>query len=189
MNNIFVLIGDSLTFGFGVSKKDSWAYKLSETLTNTKVINKGINGEITSSMLSRYHNDVISLNPSKVFIMGGTNDLLCGRSVKYIIDNIELMIKDSKDSKIIIGIPPYLKKEMAEKLFQPSDFYSYCTNNLPVLRKELINLCNKYSLIYVDFYSLTLYHMDSDIYLDGVHLNSLGNNLLFNELLKVMNLL
>ena len=189
MNNVFVLLGDSLTFGYGVPIKDSWAYKLSKKLTDIKVINKGINGDITPSMLNRYYDDVISLNPSKIFIMGGTNDLLCGRSVKSIVDNIELMIKDSKDSEIILGIPPCIKKEMAEKLFLPSEFYSYCTENLPVLREELIKLCNSYSITYADFYSLTNSNIDNNIYVDGVHLNSPGNNLLLKELLKIMNLL
>lgn len=189
MNNIFVLIGDSLTFGFGVPKKDSWAYKLSKNLPDTNVINKGINGDTTPSMLNRYYDDVISLNPSKVFLMGGTNDLLCGRSVKSIINNIEIMIKDSKDNKLILGIPPCIKIDMAEKLFLPSEFYSYCTENLPVLRKELIKLSNSYSITYADFYSLTSSNINNNIYVDGVHLNSLGNNLLFEELLKIINLL
>ena len=189
MDNIFVLIGDSLTFGYGVHKKDSWVYKLSEKLIDTKIINKGINGDTTPSILNRYYDDVISLNPSKVFLMGGTNDLLCGRSIKSIIDNIELMIKDSKGREIILGIPPCIKKEMAEKLFLPSEFYSYCTENLPVLREELIKLCNSYSITYADFYSLTSSNLNKNIYLDGIHLNSLGNNLLLEELLKIMNLL
>ncbi|MBE6048376.1 MAG: GDSL family lipase [Clostridium sp.] len=187
MNNILVLIGDSLTFGYGVPKKDSWAYKLSKILPDIKVINKSINGDTTPSMLSRYYNDVVSLNPSEIFIMGGTNDLLCGRSVKSIIDNIELMIKDSKDSKIILGIPPYLNKQMAEKLFLPSDLYSYCIKSLPILRKELIKLCNQHFITYVDFYSLTAINSAKNIYIDGVHLNSLGNNLLLDEFIKTIN--
>ena len=177
MNDIFVLIGDSLTFGYGVPKKDSWAYKLCEQLP-IEVINKGINGDTTPSMLNRFYNDVSSLSPSKIFIMGGTNDLLCGRSVNSIVDNIEIMIKECKCSEIIIGIPPCIKKEMAQKLFMPSNFYSYCTDSLPILQNKLINMCSKYSIKYADFYSLTLSNINNNIYVDGIHLNSLGNNLL-----------
>ena len=185
MKKLLVLMGDSLTFGYGNPKKDTWAYKLSKEI-DIEVINKGINGDITPSMLSRFYRDVSSLSPSKVFIMGGTNDLLSGRSVKSIIDNIELMIKESINSHIIIGIPPYIKKEMAEKLFSPSNFYDYCINNLPLLRDELINLCNKYSINYVDLYSLTIKNIDKDIYIDGIHLNSKGNDLILNAILKLI---
>lgn len=185
MEDLLILIGDSLTFGYGNPKKNTWAYKLSKEVP-IKVINKGINGDITPSMLNRFYKDVSLGHPSKVFIMGGTNDLLSGRSVKSIISSIELMIKESKDIDIIIGIPPYIKKEMAEKLFSPSALYDYCTTNLPILKDELIKLCNKHSIKYVDFYSLTLSNVNNDIYIDGIHLNSKGNDLILNALLKLI---
>ena len=49
-----ILIGDSLTFGYGVSKKNSWVYKLQNEYTNLKILNKGVNGDTTSLMLTRY---------------------------------------------------------------------------------------------------------------------------------------
>ena len=76
-----ILFGDSLTFGFGVPKKNSWAYKLQEQFSNITILNKGINGDTTSSMLTRFYKDVTSKKPKKVFIMAGTNDLLSGRNI------------------------------------------------------------------------------------------------------------
>jgi len=183
----FILLGDSLTFGYGVPSKNSWANIISQKV-NIQIINKGINGDTTPSMLSRFYTDVSSLNPDYVFIMGGTNDLLCGRSVSSIIDNIELMIKDSKNSTVFIGIPPCIIEEMAQKLFMPSTLYKYCSSNLPNLREELIKLCKKYSINYIDFYSLTKNNLDKSIFLDGIHLNSLGNILMSEEILKSIDL-
>lgn len=185
MENIFILIGDSLTFGYGVPSNDRWTYNLSKRIP-IKIINKGINGNTTVNMLDRFYNDVTSKCPKYVFIMGGTNDLLTGKSVSSIIKNLVVMIEEIKPitQNIYIGIPPRINKDMAEKLFSPSDFYDYCSKSLPILRKNIINLCNENSINYIDFYKLTNDNFTNNIYLDGIHLNSLGNTLMLSEILK-----
>ncbi|PRR83198.1 GDSL-type esterase/lipase family protein [Clostridium vincentii] len=184
MNKTFILFGDSLVSGYGVDFKDSWANCLSSFL-HIPILNKGINGDTTASMLNRFYIDV-SLNiPYELFIMGGTNDLLCGRTVSSIVSNIEEMIKESKCTTYI-GIPPFVVKETAEKIFMPSTLYTHCEDSLPLLRTELIKLCTKYSLDYVDFYVLTNNNLDKNIYIDGIHLNELGHALMLKEFLKVV---
>lgn len=178
----FVFLGDSLTFGYGVPKSKSWV-SLFKNTTDFNVINKGINGDTTPSMLDRFFDDVLLNEPSHLFLMGGTNDLLSGRSVSSIVDNLKAIIEDCKLSNIevIIGIPPYIIKDMANKLFMPSSLYTYCEESLITLRKLLIYLCNHYMIPYVDFYSLTLNNSYKNIYLDGIHFNEAGNKLLFDE--------
>ena len=181
-----IFFGDSLTFGYGVPKQNSWVYKINQEFSFLS-LNKACNGDTTTSMLSRYYNDVLIHNPSKIFIMCGTNDLLLGRSVISVIDNIELMIKDALNinSKIIIGIPPKIIGKMANKPFSPSHLYTYAENELLTLKNELIKLCNKYELKFINFYDLTL---NKDyIYLDGIHLNSLGHELMFQKWLATFN--
>lgn len=184
MNKTFILIGDSLLSGYGVHIKESLLYNLSNTL-NISVINKTINGETTPSMLNRFYTDVSLNTPDELFIMGGTNDLLCGRSVSSIVSNIEEMVKES-NCTTYIGIPPLIVKEMAENLFMPSTLYSYCEDSLPILRTELIKLCAEFSLNYVDFYLLSKNNLDNDIYIDGIHLNKLGHSLMLKEVLKIV---
>lgn len=175
-----IFFGDSLTFGYGVSKQNSWVYKITQEHTISS-LNKACNGDTTTSMLTRYSNDVLIHFPSKIFFMGGTNDLLLGRSVSSIINNIELIVRDSLNinSKIIVGIPPKIIGEMANKLFSPSHLYSYAENELPYLKDELIKLCNKHQICFINFYNLTL--DKDDIYLDGIHLNSHGHELMYKE--------
>lgn len=187
MNNNFVLIGDSLTFGYGVSKSNSWVeglknYIISKNINYT-IFNKGINGNTTTDMLNRFTEDVIELNPNKIFIMGGTNDLLSNRQVSSIVDNIELMIKESlsKTNDIIIGIPPRIIKEDAKRLFMPSLTYDYCEKNLENLKVALINLCNNYNVKFIDFYSLTL---NNNIYIDGIHFNNEGHKIFLEEFIR-----
>lgn len=189
MNNKFILLGDSLTFGYGVCKSNSWAYKLSLNCNYT-VINKGINGDTTISMLDRFYTDVILNNPKKLFIMGGTNDLLCGKTVSSIIDNISIMINDAKGNNIetIIGIPPSIIKEKANILFMPSSYYNYCEDNLPLLKDALITLCNANNIKFIDLYSLTKKNINNDIFVDGIHLNKLGNELILKEILRLANI-
>lgn len=186
----FIFIGDSLTFGYGVNKNKSWVECYKRICLNKnkdfKIINKGINGNTTTDMLNRFSEDVTNLKPCKVFIMGGTNDLLSNRSVNQIIDNVELMIKESLtyNTDIVLGIPPRIIKEDAYRLFMPSLTYDYCEESLPKLRGELINLCNKYKLKYIDFYKLS-YNIDhNNYYIDGIHFNEDGHRILLNEFLK-----
>ena len=185
MNNNFDIIffGDSLTFGYGVPKQKSWVYKLTQDLSFLS-LNKACNGDTTTSMLSRYYNDVLIHYPHKIFIMGGTNDLLLGRSVTSIIDNLEIMIKDGLNinAEIIIGIPPIIIGQMASRLFSPSHLYSYAESELLKLKYELIKLCINYKIQFINFYDLTLNRID--IYIDGIHLTSLGHELLYKEALR-----
>lgn len=179
-----IFFGDSLTYGYGVSKENSWVYRSSNEL-HINYLNKAQNGDTTPSMLSRYYSDVLRYKPPRIFIMGGTNDLLCGRSVASIIENIEIMIKDAFniDSKVILGIPPDIIPSMAEKLFMPSSFYNYTEQNLSKLRTELIDLSNKYNTGLIDFYSLGF---TKDLYIDGLHLTSKGNEIMFKEAIKML---
>ena len=188
MSKNFVLIGDSLTFGYGINKSNSWVEGLKKHLMsnelNYNILNKGINGNTTTDMLNRFTEDVIDLNPNKIFILGGTNDLLSNHSINSIIDNIELMIKEglSKTKDITIGIPPRIIKEDAKRLFIPSLTYDYCEENLKRLQEDLITICNNYNVKFIDFYSLTL--NNKSIYIDGIHFNSEGHKLFLNEFIR-----
>lgn len=196
MNDIFILIGDSLTFGYGVLKEKSFSYKLSKSL-KIPVINKGVNGDTTASILNRIYEDVFISKPKYIFIMAGTNDLLCGRKVETIIDNIEEMIVEGlKITKnIIIGIPPCIIKSLAYKLFSPSDLYDYTDKNLINLKNSLVDLCKKYNINYINLYTITKQYITdnkfnklekNNIFIDGIHLNSYGNEIIFDEIIKLL---
>lgn len=179
-----IFFGDSLTYGYGVPKEKSWVYMTGNEL-KIKYLNKSQNGDTTPSMLSRYYSSVLKYNPSKIFIMGGTNDLLCGRNVLSVIENLEIMIKDAYNinSKVILGIPPKIISSLANKLFMPSSFYRYAEKNLYELRTQLISLSNKYETKLIDFYRLNL--IDS-LYIDGLHLSSEGNEIMYREAIKIL---
>lgn len=186
-SDLYVFLGDSLVFGYGVQKRNNWVTLLTE-IGNINSINKGINGNTTTDMLNRFTEDVISKSPKTVFIMGGTNDLLSRRSLESIIQNLSLMIKDAQNNciDVIIGIPPIIIPDDAFKLFSPSETYNYCLLSLKKLRISLMDLCMDYNIPYIDFYTLTEYNLKEDIFLDGIHLNNKGQQILAKEFFKLI---
>lgn len=62
-----VCIGDSLTYGYKLKRSEVWT-KLIENKYGIKVLNKGINGDSTGGMLSRFYRDVVENKSSYVFI-------------------------------------------------------------------------------------------------------------------------
>ena len=67
-------------------------------------IDKGISGQNTTQMLSRFRKDVIDLDPKVVVIMGGTNDLAQGVSKDQIVANLASMAEmaDAAGIKVIL---------------------------------------------------------------------------------------
>jgi lysophospholipase L1-like esterase len=75
-------IGDSHTEGF----------ELNEYLNDPKVRNRGIWGDLSSSVLKRI-DSVATLKPDKIFLMIGVNDILSGNSVEKTFDNVTKTIE------------------------------------------------------------------------------------------------
>ena len=98
-----VIIGDSLTHGMYVydegneriwQKVHPYSIQLQKSfndvqrLSSVKVIEKGISGERTHSMVGRLPSELHSTKPKLVIILGGTNDLFSKISADKIIRNV-----------------------------------------------------------------------------------------------------
>ena len=189
MKNKYVFLGDSLIFGCVVKRSVIGWIEVLGTF-DFDIYIKVVDGSTSTDMLVRFQRDAIDNCPNILFLMAGTNDLLSNRSVTSIVNNIEIMIKEAllNNIKVHIGIPPNIIPEMANKLFMRCDTYDYCKESLPLLRNELLNLCNSYSLKYIDFYSITENSKQlSNLYLDGIHFNPKGQDLLFEAAKKLFN--
>ena len=71
-----VFLGDSITEG--------WGGRLARDFSDYKTANRGISGDVTRTVLYRLEEDVLSLNPSAVVLLIGTNDLDEGNSPEVI---------------------------------------------------------------------------------------------------------
>ena len=78
-----VFLGDSLTD----------YVKFEEFLPDVKIKNRGIAGDTTVGVLKRL-DDIISLKPSKLFLLIGTNDIVFDRENDEIVSNIKKIIEN-----------------------------------------------------------------------------------------------
>jgi lysophospholipase L1-like esterase len=79
-----VFLGDSITQG--------WGDTMGGSFSGVKVANRGISGDTTRGVLIRLEEDVLSLNPSGVVLLIGTNDLEEGADPETIQANLKLIL-------------------------------------------------------------------------------------------------
>ena len=79
-----VFLGDSITQGWGDSLAGHFA--------GLKVANRGISGDTSRGVLLRVENDVLSLHPSGVVLLIGTNDLEDGIDPEVVAANLKLIL-------------------------------------------------------------------------------------------------
>lgn len=93
-----VFLGDSITQG--------WGDNMGGSFEGVKVANRGISGDTTRGMLIRLEEDVLSLNPSGVVMLMGTNDLEEMAEPETIAANLKLIIaalkKHNADMPIVL---------------------------------------------------------------------------------------
>ncbi|GFP77506.1 GDSL-type esterase/lipase family protein [Clostridium fungisolvens] len=176
-----VCIGDSLTYGYGVAPSKGWV-NLLRASTKHNIINKGVNGDTTVGILSRFSRDCIGLKPNIAVIMAGTNDLLTGRSIDTIVDNISYMIKECLNSNIIpvVLIPPLTLPELAEVSWYSSIDYNYVNDMINSMEGLFENNLRDIVILNIN----NLIPLYEEYYIDGIHLSPLGNELIFNKLLS-----
>ncbi len=68
--------------------------------TGNGYLDKGVSGQNTTQMLTRFQKDIVDLNPQVVVIMGGTNDLAQGVSKEDIVSNISTMAQMATEAGI-----------------------------------------------------------------------------------------
>ncbi|MDD3831671.1 MAG: GDSL-type esterase/lipase family protein [Clostridia bacterium] len=76
-----VFFGDSLTD----------FYPLQEFFDTPTIYNRGIASDTTQNLLNRIDN-IIELEPCKVFLLIGTNDIGKGKTVEYVIEQIDKIV-------------------------------------------------------------------------------------------------
>jgi lysophospholipase L1-like esterase len=178
----FLALGNSLTVGYIPYRISNQPYtrflkKLIDDfllesekneVVDVRILNKGVNGDLTRDLLFRFQRDVIDSNPDYVIILGGTNDIGWGCSSQEIINNLKIMFKMARENGIRpIGctIPSVLGWDDG---IQPR----LEINDL------LVDYCRSKNVLSVDLFSKTCdpesERLRSDYSSDGLHLNILG---------------
>ena len=110
-----LILGDSLSAGYGISQEASWPSLLDKRLQEKRldysVANVSISGETTSGGRSRLDAVLVKHKPAIVIIALGSNDGLRGLPIATIRDNLIMMAEKAQDAGarvLIIGqrMPP-----------------------------------------------------------------------------------
>ncbi|MBR9759229.1 DUF1080 domain-containing protein [bacterium] len=117
-----VFFGDSITQGWGDNIGGAF---------DAEVANRGISGDTTRGMLLRLKEDVLSLKPSGVVMLMGTNDLEEGAEPAVIAGNLKLIIAELKAANsempiVLCNVFPSheSKKRPAEKIKEINKLYA-----------------------------------------------------------------
>jgi acyl-CoA thioesterase I len=164
-----VFLGDSIT--------DNW--RLNEYFTGRDFVNRGIGSQTTLQMLARFRQDVVSLNPKVVVVLGGTNDIAAGVSPNQVEDNLA-MIGDLAKAH---GIKPVFASILPVNDYHKDADPGYEMTPLrppAVIRSIntwLRTWCQSQGFVFMDYYTSMIDsadRMQSDLSDDGLHPNAKG---------------
>ena len=108
-NATILAFGDSLTYGTGSSRNDTYPAVL-QRLTGRHIINAGKPGEITSKGLSRLPHLIEQHQPQLIILCHGGNDILRKLNLDDTSNNIQQMIdiaRQSNSQVILVGVPEF----------------------------------------------------------------------------------
>lgn len=197
---IFVALGDSLTVGYRSPSHDSpfptpspYTVFLKQKIDyflgthsvktlDIQIHNKGVCGDLTDAMLSRFKRDVLDLAPDFVIILGGSNDIGWNLPVSKIFNNLKKLYEESRRNRIepiactlpsVMGFDIYLKP-----IIELNEF----------IRKY----CKDHNILYGDIFSATSDKITNRLLKeysnDGLHLTAKGYekmaDAIFNDAIK-----
>lgn len=167
-----VFMGNSIT--------QCWDEMHPDYFKNNNFAGRGISGQVTQQMMSRFRADVIDLDPRAVVILAGTNDVARNNgyiSLEHIAQNIESMIQLAKANRIKVILCSVLPVKQY-KWRKDLDNVSW---QIVELNKMLKKLARKYGCKWVDFYSPMVDSeggLDGRYTKDGVHPTPAGYDLM-----------
>lgn len=157
-----VFLGNSIT--------DGWFKKRPEFFIANKFVGRGIGGQTTSQMLTRFQADVIDLKPKAVVILAGTNDIARNNGIishKHILQNIKSMCELAQYHKIkpiLCSILPVYQFRWNPKLTPAED--------IKKMNEMIKTYAKENGFGYIDYYSAMVDErggLPVELAEDGVH--------------------
>ncbi len=106
--NRILIVGDSISAGFGLDNGEEWAAllqkKLQEEQLNYQVVNASISGDTTAGGLARIEKLLVENKPQWVLIELGANDGLRGLSPKEMKKNLaqSILLSQKMGAKVLL---------------------------------------------------------------------------------------
>ncbi len=114
-----LVLGDSLSAGYGIDLEQAWPTLLQQYLPAGRVINASISGETSAAGRQRLPTLLARYQPTIVILELGANDGLRGLSLEYLYDNLQAMVSLSQQRGarvLLLGmrIPPNYGRRYSE---------------------------------------------------------------------------
>ncbi len=173
----YLFLGDSITE----------QYDLDRYFPDMNVVNSGISGNQTKDILSDLKNRAYQYNPSKVFLLIGTNDIQAGVKEEDTIENIEEILSELKENR------PYaeLYLEAIYPVDENQKGAQIRTNEeIKSINESLKEYCKNNGVTFIDTYNLLLdseseedvIHLDYTK--DGLHITDQGYEVITREIMR-----
>ncbi len=181
VDNNYLFLGDSITE----------QYDLKEYYEGYPVVNSGVSGDFTSSIVENMKKRVYDYNPSKVFLLIGINDLRNGKDVSEIVSNTKEIIKLIKEnrpySEIYLESIYPINKTDDDKISDSVKDIEFDNEKIIEVNNLLKDLAKDEKITYVDLYN-KLVDDDGNLNIsytkDGLHISSEGYKFITKELMK-----
>lgn len=174
--NATVLLGDSIT---ELCRSDD-IYGEYSSATGVPVVNRGISGETSASMLARIEDSVIAINPRNLVMLMGVNDLNQGVSQEDITANIRNMIQQVKEASPATNIvlqAVYPTDSKRESFFERFQLQGRDSGTIKGLNDKLREMAEQEDVSFVDATDILADeegNLRKDYTYDGLHLNVYG---------------
>jgi acyl-CoA thioesterase-1 len=173
-----VVVGDSLSSGYGIGAGQSWVAMLEDRLQSEgygyEIVNASIAGDTSAGGLARLPRLLALHEPSLVVIELGGNDGLRGTPVTTLRDNLTKMIELSQQSgaEVVLAgiqIPP-----------------NYGTTYTQALSKVYPELAERYGTALIDCILEDVALNSELMQPDGIHPNAAGQKVVFANVWRVL---
>jgi acyl-CoA thioesterase-1 len=172
-----LVMGDSLSAGYGIQLEQSWVTLLQQELvksTQGKVVNASVSGETSGGGLARLPALLSKHKPDVVIIELGGNDGLRGQPINIMQDNLQAMITASQTvgaDVLLAGmqIPP-----------------NYGPRYTKQFKETYVKLAEKNSISLVPFLLENVAAHSNLIQRDGIHPTAEAQPLILKNVLPVL---
>lgn len=168
-NENIVFFGDSITY----------IYPIEEIYDNNKIIRSGVSGYTTTDLLDNIEEMLYQYNPTKVFLLIGTNDIMSDNSEKKqeeTVENIKKIYREIRKNrpkaKIYIESIYPVNKELNEKMVRNRN-----NEAIKNINREIEKFCEKEKITYIDLFNELVDdngNFDEKYTGDGLHPVDLG---------------
>lgn len=160
-NVSLVVLGDSLSAGYGLSQQQTWVAELQnrwqQAYPNIEIVNASISGETTRGGLNRLPGIIERHQPDAIFIELGGNDGLRGFDLATVETNLSNMIEQAQAK----GIKVALSQVMVPPNYGPRFSKRF--------QAVFTRVAEKYDVTLVPFFMTELVENPDFVQDDGIH--------------------